>query len=215
MMMQMLGAAGLILATDGQRAADEDNPRGYFELEAVKQIRRDPSFLEHAGGRVVKVVAPLLPDLPALYDYQVIFMQRDLDEVLASQRAMLRRKRRELDAAGEDASDEEALKEACLRQLRKIELWLEQAPNVRSVFVSHRRAIERPAAVAAGVARFLASSFGGSAMPGDNGVFDRRVERMAAVVDARMYRQRTRLASSAPPSIYSGDQRKRRPSPKR
>jgi hypothetical protein len=88
MMMQMLEAAGLEIASDALRAADADNPRGYYELEAVKRIRDDDSFLGECVGRVVKIVAPLLPSLPEEYDYRIVFMERDLAEVLASQREM-------------------------------------------------------------------------------------------------------------------------------
>jgi hypothetical protein len=44
-----------------------------------------------AAGKAVKVVHVLLPGLPEGYEYRVLFMQRDLGEVLASQRAMLER----------------------------------------------------------------------------------------------------------------------------
>ena len=89
MIMQMLETAGLPLLTDGVRPPDADNPRGYYEFEPVKAIKTDASFLEVAVGRVVKVVAPLLPSLPPLYDYRIVFVERALCEVLASQRAML------------------------------------------------------------------------------------------------------------------------------
>ena len=92
MMMQMLAAGGMAVLTDGQRSPDVDNPHGYFELEAVKAIARDQSFLETASGKAVKIVHTLLTHLPLDRAYRVIFMRRNLDEVLASQRKMLDRK---------------------------------------------------------------------------------------------------------------------------
>ena len=92
MMMQMLEAAGLEVATDGRRIADSDNPKGYFELDAVKRLQEDSSFLQTVVGQAVKVVSPLVPFLPSEYDYRIISMERDLDEVLASQRVMLDRR---------------------------------------------------------------------------------------------------------------------------
>lgn len=89
LMMQMLGAAGLSLLADAQRAPDVDNPRGYFEYEPVKRSPRDLSWVETATGKVVKVVAPLLPLLPTDRCFRVLLMRRDLSEVLDSQRAML------------------------------------------------------------------------------------------------------------------------------
>src|SRR5512135_2888827 len=90
LMMQMLQAGGLSLLTDQRRTADKHNPRGYFEYEAVKQTGADVSWLEKAGGRAVKVIHLLLRHLPADRQYRVIFMLRDLREVVASQRAMLK-----------------------------------------------------------------------------------------------------------------------------
>src|SRR5256885_1317813 len=81
MMMRMIAAGGIAPLSDHSREADEDNPLGYLELEAVKATRRDPSWLSRAPGRVVKVIHLLLKDLPPGYAYRVILMRRDLDEV--------------------------------------------------------------------------------------------------------------------------------------
>jgi hypothetical protein len=90
MMMSMLEAGGLPLLKDDVRTADTDNPKGYFEFERVKKLREgDVDWLPEAQGRAVKIISYLLLHLPATYDYRVIFMQRDLDEVMASQRKML------------------------------------------------------------------------------------------------------------------------------
>lgn len=91
MMMQMLNAAGLHPLTDQLRQADEDNPRGYFELEAATRLRDNPEWVADAQGKLIKVVAQLVPWLPQGVPYRVVFMQRDIDEVLSSQRKMLQR----------------------------------------------------------------------------------------------------------------------------
>ena len=90
-MMQMLRAGGIPALTDEVRAADEDNPRGYLEFERVKRIKQDTAWLDEAAGKVVKMVHLLLYDLPPDRPYRIVFMRRDLDEVLASQRKMLDR----------------------------------------------------------------------------------------------------------------------------
>jgi hypothetical protein len=46
MLMQMLVAGGMPILTDRFREADEDNPKGYFELESVKAM-----FREQGGWR--------------------------------------------------------------------------------------------------------------------------------------------------------------------
>ena len=91
MMMQMLAAGGLTVLSDGVRVADEDNPRGYYELEAVKRTRHDASWMDGSAGKVVKVVHALLTDLPKDRPYRVIMMRRKTEIVVKSQAAMLQR----------------------------------------------------------------------------------------------------------------------------
>ena len=94
MLMGMLGEGGVELLTDGLRSADKDNPKGYFELERVKDLAREPDkrWLCQARGRGIKVVSTLLRELPSTHNYKVVLVRRDLDEVLASQARMLARR---------------------------------------------------------------------------------------------------------------------------
>jgi hypothetical protein len=48
-MMQMLSAGGMPVLSDGQRSADANNPRGYYELEPVKSLAGGLSI--HLPGR--------------------------------------------------------------------------------------------------------------------------------------------------------------------
>jgi len=171
LMMQMLAAGGMEVLTDGQRAADQHNPRGYFELEAVKHTRGDSSWLAQAQGKVVKVVHLLLPHLPVDREYRVIFMQRDLTEVIASQRAMLQTQGRP--AANLPDSN---LAEIFGKQLAQVDQWLVRNPNFRVLHLQHRNVIEMPLTVAQQIADFL----GGALGPG----------RMAAAVEPSLYRHR-------------------------
>jgi hypothetical protein len=84
-MMQMLQAANIPLLSDGQRVADEDNPVGYWELELVKKIKTDSSWLNNADCHGVKIISPLMFELPDEHQYKVIVMKRAMPEVLASQ----------------------------------------------------------------------------------------------------------------------------------
>ncbi len=103
MMMRMLEAGGIPLLTDGHRRADPDNPLGYYELEAVKLLPNKAEWLQEADGHAVKVVSALLEKLPAGHQYRVIFMQREMKEVLASQRAMLERRGEYIDQTRDNA----------------------------------------------------------------------------------------------------------------
>ncbi|HSJ55892.1 MAG TPA: sulfotransferase family protein, partial [Anaerolineae bacterium] len=80
MMMKMLEAGGVRVLTDYERTADEDNPKGYYEFERVKQIEHDREWLPEACGKAVKMVSALLKHLPADYYYKVIFMRREMEE---------------------------------------------------------------------------------------------------------------------------------------
>jgi hypothetical protein len=178
MMMQMLRAGGLEPWTDGVRQADEDNPAGYLECEQVKRLAEDSAWVRQARGRAVKVVSRLLHCLPADEEYRVLFMQRDLNEVLASQRAMLRRQRRPVEV------DDGRLAGIFASHLRQVEEWLATQPQIQTLWIDHRQAIAEPLAVANRVAGFLGR-------PLD-------VAAMARVVDPRLYRQRAEALADGP-----------------
>ena len=193
MMMQMLEAAGLEVATDSRRIADSDNPNGYYELDAVKRLREDSSFLKSVVGRVVKVVAPLIPFLPPEYDYRVISMERDLDEVLASQRVMLDRRGNSEVRQSED----EALARAYRHQLEKVNLWLAGQGNVRTCFVSYRLALTSPMEISATVFTFLDETGAFGAMINRSEARELAPTRMAAVIDPHLHRQRRVLGGDS------------------
>lgn len=92
MMMGMLDAGGIKPMVDGIREKDEDNPKGYYEFERVKKLKEDQAWLDDAKGMVVKVISQLLLDLPAGHQYKIIFMRRNINEILASQKQMLIRR---------------------------------------------------------------------------------------------------------------------------
>src|SRR5829696_9769493 len=120
LMMNMLQAGGLPIVTDEQRTADDDNPKGYFELERVKQLTKgDVAWVEGAHGKAVKVISALLEHLPPSSSYKILFMRRRLPEVLASQKKMLERR-------GEptDKVPDEMMASLFERHLQKIEAWM-------------------------------------------------------------------------------------------
>jgi hypothetical protein len=169
LLMQMLAAGGLEPLTDERRSADEDNPKGYFELEAVKSLAEDNAVLQGADGKAVKVVLPLLRHVPPGKQYHVLLIERDLDEIFASQKAMLDRH----DAAAHDPSTLRPAYERLLRQSRQM---FTASPQARALRLSHRWVIANPAVAARSIAEFLGR-------PLDTGA-------MAACVDARLHRQR-------------------------
>ena len=134
MMMRMLEAGGLDLLTDGERAADVDNPTGYYEYAPVKRLARDNSWVCEARGKVVKVVSRLLYELPEDHTYDVVFMQRDIGEVLASQEVMLARM-----GTAVTPSEQEQLRLRFERHLVELEEWLARHNSFRVLQVAFAR----------------------------------------------------------------------------
>jgi hypothetical protein len=91
LMMQIMERTTLPILSDGLREKDVNNPEGYFELEAVKGIVKDNSFLKDASDKVIKIVTPLPLFLDKKLNYRILFMRRDLEEILRSQEKMLGR----------------------------------------------------------------------------------------------------------------------------
>lgn len=150
LMMQMLVAGGMTPLSDGERAADADNPRGYLEWERIKTLPNDPGCIAEAEGKVVKVIWRLLLSLPAGYEYRVIFRQRPLPEVLASQDQMLRRR-----GTYKEGANPAAMAAAFEKHLREVYGWLESTPYVKFIRVSYHEALKQPEGISRKVAEFL------------------------------------------------------------
>ena len=152
MMMKMLAEGGLPILTDEVRGADDDNPNGYFELETVRKLKEGNfEWLKEADGKVVKVISALLENLPQQYSYKIIFMERALKEVLASQKKML-------DHRGtiSKVSDEE-MEQQLHKHLSAIRPWLVRQPNIDVLYVNYNALISKPEPVCERVEEFLES----------------------------------------------------------
>lgn len=172
MLMKMLEAGGLPILTDGLRTADEDNPKGYFEVERVKSLAQetDKGWLTEARGKGIKVISYLLKSLPPDFNYRVVFIRRDLEEVLASQRKMLARR-----------GETESTPPERMRALFEDDLWragyqLKRRPEFESLELQYTDVLARPLEEARRLAAFLGGSLD--------------VEAMAAAVDPNLYRNR-------------------------
>ncbi len=169
LMMQMLESGGVEVVTDRLRAADTDNPRGYFEFEKVKKIKQDASWLPAARGKAFKMISQLLYDLPATERYRVIFMERDLDEMLLSQEKMLER-------LGRKGADREKIRSSYAVHLERLSGWLVEQAHLSVLYVNYNELLEQPEREAERVSAFL----GGRA----------QFEEMAKAVDPSLYRNR-------------------------
>ena len=172
MMMKMLEAGGIPPLTDELRTADDDNPKGYYELERVKQMDKgDVEWVKDAPGKVVKVISALLKHLPAEQTYQVVFLRRHMSEILASQRKMLIRR-------GEDPDKMDDAQMAALfeRHVQNVEQWLKKQPNFEVLYVHYSDVMADPLPEINRIGRFLGR--------------DMDVRAMAEVVDPNLYRNR-------------------------
>ncbi|MDX2200245.1 MAG: sulfotransferase [Phycisphaerae bacterium] len=150
-LMQMIHAGGMPALIDEIRAADEDNPRGYFEFEPVKKTKQDPSWVPRGVGKVVKMVHLLLKDLPAGFVYRVIFARRDLDEVVRSQNIMLERHGKSTAGLPEDR-----MKQIYLAQIQEVQDFMRARPTQFSwIEVDYNTLVRDPAPIVQRVSAFL------------------------------------------------------------
>jgi hypothetical protein len=174
LLMQMLSAGGMPILADGERIADADNPRGYFEWEPIKLLPRDPTVIIEAEGNAIKVVSQLLFALPSTSTYKIIFMRRSLPEVVASQAEMIRRR-------GQPASvlSSAQMVAALDTHLKQVQLWLQNRSHISAQNVEHRELITDPKTVGCTIAQYLGVNLD--------------IDAMVRQVDASLYRQRLPL----------------------
>lgn len=175
MMMRMLEVGGMEVVIDNIRKADVENPKGYYELEKVKKIKEDSSWLGGTQGKAFKMVSMLLYDLPKDKHYKIIFMKRNIQEMLASQRRMLWRQNPE-----KADVDYEKMGKLYEKHLKDIALWLEAQENIDVVYINYNDLIENPRENIEKFHRFLGSRLD--------------AEKMIKVVDRSLYRNRADAA---------------------
>ena len=171
LMMQMLAAGGMPILSDGERQADTDNPRGYLEWERIKQLPREPSCIAEAEGKAVKVISLLLLSLPEGHQYRVIFMQRPLQEVLASQEVMMRNR-----GTANAAANQSMMAAAFEKNLRAVDAWMESKSYVKTLRVPYHEVLRNSKANSRSIADFLGVAL--------------NVEAMTQQIDSDLYRNR-------------------------
>jgi hypothetical protein len=169
-MMQMLSAGGMPILSDQERKPDIDNPRGYYEWEPAKLLPKEPNRIDEAEGKAVKVISQLLLSVPRGRDYKLIFMERPLPEVLASQDEMLKRR------GATDRVDHTVLTNAFRDHIHEVVTWLEQREDIPVCRMGYRKILGDPLCSAQTVRSFLE--------------MDLDVESMAREVNPSLYRNR-------------------------
>ena len=139
MMMQMLKVSGVDLVLDDTRKPDLYNPRGYYEYEKVKEIKKDTSWLDGIQGKAVKIISQLLYHLPESHQYKIIFMQRNMEEIISSQNKMLSSR-----GKGSDVINDTIMAEKFERHLEKIRKWIDNQGNIGCLYIHYNKIIEDP-----------------------------------------------------------------------
>jgi hypothetical protein len=171
MMMRMLEAGGMPVVSDHIRKADSDNPRGYYEYEKVKQIKKNDLWVDECHGKAFKMVSELLYDLPLRWNYKILFMRRKIKEVLASQKVMLKR----IGENDEGLSDD-IMAGFFEKHLLKLDKWFGQEKNKDVLYINYNEVIDEPNKAAKKINGFLGNFLD--------------EEKMAGVVESNLYRQR-------------------------
>ena len=177
MMMQMLEAGGLRIMTDGIRTADDNNLKGYYEFEKTKKIMDDASWIPDCTGKAVKIVSPLLYYLPGNYYYRIIFMERDMNEIINSQNKMLER----LNNKGTSLPDRDMIRKNS-DHIRDIKKWISAKNNIDVIYIKYNDIINNSVQKANLINKFLGNKL-------DAG-------KMASVADKSLYRQRANSTGS-------------------
>jgi Sulfotransferase family len=161
MVMQILAAGGFPVLTDEVRQPDEDNPRGYFEYEPVKRIRERADWFSEAQGKAVKIVAPLLAELPPGLACRIVFIERDLNKTVASQTRMLARR---LAAIENTPRRQEHLKEEYAALVQRVKAFLAKRPRTRVLYLEYECVLSDPPAAARAINGFLEAELDTAAM---------------------------------------------------
>ena len=169
MMMQMLEAGGVPIAYSESRKPDAHNPKGYYELEGGKIINRlmQGTFpFESYKGIFVKITAYGLSYLPPGF-FKIIYMERNLDEVLASMEKMVQIT---------DESREET-KSSFKKLNEKIIRGLQMKDNTDVLLVNYNDILRDPQIYIEKICQFI-------------GPYHYDIQKMIAIIDNTLYRQR-------------------------
>jgi len=171
LMSMMLEAGGMTVLTDNIRTADHDNPKGYYEFERVKKMPEgDFEWLEDTKGKAVKVIAVLLQHLPAKYQYKVIYMHRNIDEIIKSQNKMLVNLGKPLH------NDDILIKKLLMKHSGSSRNWLDKQNNIEVLDIDYNQLIINPVACLSEINKLLD--------------FSLSIEKMQQSIDQKLYRNR-------------------------
>lgn len=169
MMMQILRAGGIRTSFDDSRLPDQNNPKGYYELEGGKIINKlmDGSFpLNRYRGKFIKITAYGLKFLP-LGKYKIIYSERNIEEILDSMEKMI----------GKEDSNREETRETFIKLNTIVKKYIQEREDMDVLLVNYNNILSNPKNNISKILDFLE-------MPNDI------LAQMIDAVDNKLYRQR-------------------------
>jgi hypothetical protein len=136
MLMQILHAGSIPTAFDDSRPADENNVKGYYELEGGKVISKliSKQFpIENYKGNFIKITAYGLKYLPP-GDYKIIYTERHIEETLDSIKKMIK---------GNEFNRDET-RESLLKLDMMIKNEIKNRDDIQVLFVNYNKILENP-----------------------------------------------------------------------
>ena len=172
MVMQILLAGGAPVVFDNSRRTDQNNPKGYYELEGGKIINKliDGTFpLDEHKGKFIKITSYGLKYLPA-GKYKIIYSERNIEEILDSMEKMADIKDTERDET----------RESFIKLNSMIKNYIRDREDVGVLLINYNNILSDPSTNIKKIYDFL-------------GLADINLEKMIDAVDKKLYRQKRNL----------------------
>ena len=169
MMMQLLNSADLPTSSDDSRLPDQNNPKGYFELEGGKIINKliDGLFpLDDFKGKFIKITAYGLRYLPP-GKYKIIYSERNMEEILDSMDKMI----------GKKDDNRELTRETFVKLNDLVKDHILERDDIDVLLVSYNDILTNPEEIINKIIDFLG-------MPKET------IDKMMEAIDSRLYRNR-------------------------
>jgi len=134
MLMQILANAGMPIAIDEKRKADKDNIKGYYEVDRiVNKVKENPNVVVEYDNKILKIIHFGIQYLPK-GEYKIIYIERDIEEVLDSMDKMV----------GEKDNKRDETREVFLKFNKIAKKLMQERNDIDFILVNHRDLLTNP-----------------------------------------------------------------------
>jgi len=170
LMMQILNAAGIPMEYNNERPPDKHNPNGYFELfggKIINKLINGDININLYKGKFIKITSYGLKYIPKDFKYKIIYMKRNVEEILDSMEIM----------TGAKDQNRRETKELLMKLQNEIEDILDENNNINYITINYNQLLSDPSKTLYDICKFL-------------GIPDGNVKRMAMAIDQTLYKER-------------------------